>query len=127
MFVMVCVARALLAASSAGLGASSKLSFRSRSVVLGLPGQYAPRCAADVGTVEVQADALTELGDLFLGQTRIGTRAAGLGAFDACLYAFSKDLTINMSLPGVGLEHLLGVGHGLYSFVDGLTSFGLPG
>jgi hypothetical protein len=50
-----------------------------------LIGACAPRCErsgsrADVGTVEIQSNALCELLDGVLAQTRIRARCAGLGA-----------------------------------------------
>jgi hypothetical protein len=52
-------------------------------VVLGVPGQHPAGGSADVGAVEVGAEARRELGDRLLAQARVRARAARLRTFDA--------------------------------------------
>jgi hypothetical protein len=42
---------------------------------------------AHIGTVQIEPDALAQLGDVALGKARIGAGSAGLGAFEARLNA----------------------------------------
>jgi hypothetical protein len=85
--VHIDVARALLGAGGARLTADLELRLRHWRVVLGLPGKHSARSRADVGAVEVQPDALSELGDAILGKAGVGARLTGLRARDARLDA----------------------------------------
>lgn len=71
MLVHLGVALALLRARPAGLAARFELRLRSGCVVLGLASQDAASGVADVGAVQVQPDALTQLRDHLLGQTSV--------------------------------------------------------
>jgi len=51
-----------------------------QGVGLGEPGQHRPGGGAHVGTIQVGPDALPQVGDHVLGQTRVGARRAGLRA-----------------------------------------------
>ena len=61
---------------------------------LGEAGQHRPGGGAHVGTVQVGPDALPQVGDHVLGQTRVGARRAGLRALQT---------GVDAGLQGVGL------------------------
>jgi len=84
------MALALLGAGGARLPASFDLSLRDGRVVLGLARENASSRIADVAAVEVQTNALAELGRILLGQAGVRAGFTCLCALDACFYAFCE-------------------------------------
>lgn len=81
---------AFIAATSACGGAGLQDGAGEVGVVPGVPRQDAAGGFAYVGTVEVRADALGELGDHLLAETGVGAGCAGLGAVEAGFDAADK-------------------------------------
>lgn len=78
-FVMVSVVFALVAAGFTSLDASLEKGAGDGGVVAGVPGQDAGGCGADIGTVEVGADALAQLGHRLFTEAGIGAGCTCLG------------------------------------------------
>lgn len=68
---------------------------------------------AEVGAIEIQADALSEIGNCLFSQTGIGTDRTGLGAVIAKVDAVDQsliDVALNVRMAR---NHLLGMHAGL--------------
>ncbi|MFC3169406.1 hypothetical protein [Paracoccus fontiphilus] len=115
MLMHVCVLPAFLRAMLACRGASLDGGPKNLHVRPCATRSHGPRCCADIGTVEVQPDALPELIDHWLGQTGIGAGNAGLGAAVALLDAFQQVLRRVPLNIGVGADHFSNV-HDLSPF-----------
>src|SRR5215207_615523 len=122
MFMHGRVLLALLRAKPAGGGADAE--HAAHHFVIGTcpPGHDAAGDVADVGAIEVQADALGQLLHHALRQAGVGTGGTGLGAGIAFLDAADQGI-IDLALDGrVGADHLAGVHGGL--LVGGQTATG---
>src|SRR4051812_47225280 len=104
---------ALVGAGAARRDARSEHGARDLGVVARPAADDAPRCRADVGAVEVQADAGCEVLDAFLGEAGVRALGARLRAVGAGLDAADEQVGIEAELARVGVEHLAGnVGDG---------------
>ncbi|CCQ47529.1 putative uncharacterized domain protein [Pseudarthrobacter siccitolerans] len=75
-------------------------------VIAGMPGQDVAGCYADVGAVEVGADALGQVSDHVFAQARVGARGAGLRALEAGLDALGElFLVYAAKILRIGIEH----------------------
>src|SRR3954471_1865845 len=111
--VDVGVAGALVAAGPARRGAGLQDRAGQVRVVAGVPREHPASGVADVGAVEVGADARPQLGDHLLAQAGVGAGRAGLRALEARLDAGDELLLVDTPEVGrVGVEHLAGNGHG---------------
>jgi hypothetical protein len=101
-------------------------------VVAGVSGQHPARRVADVGAVEVGADARGQLGDHVLAEARVRAGRTGLSALDTGLDALLQLPTVDSAeVLRVGLQHLTGNAHA-DSFSAGVTvgavsGTGVPG
>ncbi len=75
-------------------------------VGLGEAGEHRPGGGAYVGTVQVGPDALSQVGDHVLGQTRVGARRAGLRALQTGVDAGLQSVALTSTGGRVCLDHL---------------------
>ncbi len=87
MFMHLCVALALLAASLAGKNTSSQHTAKNSFITASAPTTHRACHNAYIGTIKIKSDALGKIFDHVFGQASIGTRRAGLGAVIALLNA----------------------------------------
>lgn len=66
---------------------------------------------ANIGAIEVQADAPDKLRDILLGQARVGTTGAGLSTVETGLHTMRECLWVNGSWLRMRTEHGLGMLH----------------
>src|SRR5690606_13919942 len=64
---------------------------------------------AAVGAVEVRPDALAQVGDHLLAEARVRTRGAGLGTCDQALDHAGEEVSVEVDVGRVGVEHLRGL------------------
>src|SRR5688572_23894237 len=83
MLHMLAMLRAFVAAQPAGEGARLQRGGEHALVRSGAARRELAGRETEVGAVEVQSDALAQLGDLLLGEARVGAGRAGLGAGEA--------------------------------------------
>src|SRR6185436_11860400 len=111
MFMHGCVLPALLRAKPAGGGADAEHAAHHLVIGTGPAGHDAAGDAADVGAIEVEADALGQLLHHALRQAGVGTGGAGLGAGVTFLDAADQGV-VDLALDSrVGADHFAGV-HG---------------
>ncbi len=105
---------ALVAARATCRDTSLQLRSDDAPVGLCLAQDEPPRRLADIGTVEVQADAPDERIEVLLfAETGVGARGARLRAIEASLDAFEQEGAIHLARRRrMSLEHLGDVGHG---------------
>ncbi len=90
---------ALAACLGTGLDENASVAGSEVRLARKLPGG----CVADIGTVEIEVDALDEVWDLFaLPQTRVGTRRTCLRAVKRCLDRINQCF-VGDGWRGVGL------------------------
>src|SRR5690625_7175572 len=77
--VVASVPLALVAAGPAGLDAGLELDAGEVGVIAGVARQHASGCVADVGAVQVGADALAQVADRVVAQTRVAAGGTGVG------------------------------------------------
>jgi hypothetical protein len=105
--VVVGVALALLGAEGAEFPARGHLRARTRGDELCLPSEDVAGGIADVGTVQAEAYAPTHVGNVALGQIRIGARDTALSAGQALVDAAGQDVAVNLSRYRMSLQHFL--------------------
>ena len=81
-FVHLGVLLALVAAELAGGSARLELRFEERHLGLRLPREDARGGLANVGAIQVQADAVAQVGDHLFRKTGVGARGADLDAVE---------------------------------------------
>lgn len=108
MRVMAGMLVAFLGALMAGFGAGLDETAHDLGVVAGAAGSDAAGGAADVGAVEIQPDALPQVGHGVLRQASIGTRDAGLHAVEAAIDAADKRILDTTDMR-VGGDHGFGM------------------
>jgi len=116
----VTVARALIAASTAGKGAGLELRAQHRRVRVRGPREQPSRHIAHIRTVEIEPNALAEAG-VSLSDTCVGARCADLHTLKTCAHAFGSEVAFGAHRPRVCPEHLLDRAH-LVSFLGGTRS-----
>src|SRR6476659_9756878 len=113
MFMHGCVPLALLGAQPAGGGADAEHASHHFVIETCPAGQDATGDVADVGAIEIQADALGQLVHHALRQAGVGAGSAGLGARITFLDAADQGV-VDLALDGrVGADHFAGVHGGL--------------
>jgi len=110
---MTGVLLALGAAGAARDRAGFKLAADQTPIRLGLPRQQPARRVADIGTIEVETDATNQHLQILLGETGISAGSAGLRTLKAGLDALRQRAEVHLRPAGVGLHHLLNMGHGM--------------
>lgn len=107
----------------AGLaGGQTRLKLRAHHLGLGLrlPCENPSGRVADVGTVEIQADAMDDHLHVRLAEAGVGAGRADLGALETGFDALQEGrLVLNLSAARVGLEHS---GHGVLAVVMVVSS-----
>jgi hypothetical protein len=104
--VLIGVAAALVTASPTRFGAGPDSSSKSFDIGSGAPGGHRSRGCANVGAVEIEANALPEIGDHLFRQARIRTRRAGLGAIIRLFDELQEPVGRVALNVGVGAYHL---------------------
>ena len=94
MFVDLAVMTALLGADMAGERAGLEQRAHDREIFAGTPRRHARQGEAEVGAIEIAADALPQAFDIGLGQTGVGADGAGFGAGMALHHALGQRLAV---------------------------------
>ncbi|MGH7446502.1 MAG: hypothetical protein ACREK1_06080 [Longimicrobiales bacterium] len=105
------MARALIAACAADGGARLELKAQRFRIARTRPREQAPGHFTDVGTVEVQTNALDHGSDIILGQARIGACRAHGAALIARLYTGPRNIAVGMGGGRMTVEHRLELIH----------------
>jgi len=84
------VALAFLAAGLASGVTGLDLGLDKSPVGLGLAHEHAARRGADIRTIKVGTDAVTQVSDHVFGQTSVGATAANLGALETGFYTLGQ-------------------------------------
>jgi len=108
----MCVALALIAASTASLDTSLKDYASEVGHELGLPAEDRPGRRTDVTAVSTERDTRNERLDVGFGEIGISASRAALGAVEAEVDTCSQNAKINLKRTRMRLEDLLSVGHG---------------
>src|SRR4051812_385345 len=103
--VHVRVPGALVPTGLARLGAGAEHRAGQLGVVRGLPGQDATGGLADVGAVEVAADASPHVGDRLLAEAGVRAGGARLGALDAGGDTGGERLPVQPGAVGMAVDH----------------------
>jgi hypothetical protein len=110
-FVMLGMTRAFVAADTANRGARVEHAQDDFHVGSGSAGRDTAGCAADIRTVEIQADALPQLVDHVLGEARVRAGGTGLRAGIAFFDASDEDIVGAAADIRMRADHLLNL-HG---------------
>ncbi|WP_281827450.1 hypothetical protein [Jannaschia rubra] len=109
MLVLFGMTLALVAASAASFGAGLYRRPKNLDIGAGASGGHCSGCRTDIGAVEVQPDALPELGHHFFRQAGVSAGCAGLRTVIRLLYELQElvgRVALNMR---VGTHHLANV------------------
>jgi len=109
--VVMCVALAFIAASTASLDTSLKNYASEVGHELGLPAEDRSGRCTDVAAVSTERDTRNERLDIRFGEVGIRTSRAALGAVEAAVDASSQNANLDSKRPRMCLEDLLSVGH----------------
>jgi hypothetical protein len=121
--VVMGVALAFIAASTASLDTSLKDQAGELGHELGLPAEDISGRRADVAAVSTQRDTRNEGLDIGLAEVGISASRAALGTVEAPVDACSQNADFHSKSPRMCLEDLLSVGHGP-SFLLAAPEFG---
>jgi hypothetical protein len=105
------VSLALVAADATRLGARLDQRSRDRRLELDLAGQDLPRGHTHVRAVEIEADAAAKGLHVLLGEARVRTGRAALGAVEACGDAAAEHGGLDCRPYRVRSDHLQCVSH----------------
>jgi hypothetical protein len=119
MFHVLRVSRALVAANPTRLCAGLDDRSSDRGLELDLPGEQISRRCADVGAVEVEAQAADKHLDVLLAEACVRAGRAALSAVEARVDATAQNSGLDNRLAWMGLDHLLRVSHRISSGHDG--------
>ena len=103
------VAAAFGATGAAGFATGEKDRLQHGVVGSGAARGDGRRCRAEVGAVEVEADALTQLGDVRLAEAGVGAGGASLRAVEAFLDRAEQVRVDGTVQGGMGADHRFGV------------------
>jgi hypothetical protein len=107
MFVFASVPPALLAAKTARNGTNVEHSADHLLIRPGSAGRETTRNGANVGAVNIEADALGQVAHVILGQARIGAGRAYLSTRVAFLNTADQSIVGLSSHSGMGADHLM--------------------
>jgi hypothetical protein len=111
MLHVLSVSLALIAADATRLRARLDQCLRNRRLELDLAGEDVARRHTHVRAVEVEADAAEKGLDVLLGQARVGTRRARLGAVEARVDTADQHAGLDRRAARVRSDHLACVSH----------------
>lgn len=111
MVMMVRVPAALRGAARTGGFAGPQLRGNHGDIGVGLTREHPGRRRADVGAIEIDADAIRELLDLRFAQTSIRAGGAMLGTLRDLIDGFAITPPVDVDGSRVGFEHLANSTH----------------